>query len=152
MRLKLKERGSSLPEAAIVMSVLLALLFGIVDFGRATYTYAYVAQVARQGARWMIVRGSQCTVLDHCNAQTSDVQNYVRSLSQGATDPTQIRASAGFSSVTCPAGSLVSNAPGCTVSVTVTYPFQFMLPYMPKSHGQLLTLNVTSTSQMVISQ
>lgn len=152
MIVKLKERGSSLPEAAIVMSVLLAMLFGIIDFGRATYTYAYVAQVARQGARWMIVRGSQCTVLDHCNAQSSDVQTYIRSLGQGATDSSKIGATAGFNTSTCPAGSPVSNAPGCTVSVTVTYPFQFMLPYMPKSQGHLLTLNITSTSQMVISQ
>ena len=96
MIVKLKERGSSLPEAAIVMSVLLAMLFGIIDFGRATYTYAYVAQVARQGARWMIVRGSQCTVLDHCNAQSSDVQTYVRGLGQGATDSSKIGATAGF--------------------------------------------------------
>jgi Flp pilus assembly protein TadG len=145
-----KERGSSLPEAAIVMSVLLALLFGIVDFGRATYTYAYVAQVARQGARWMIVRGSQCTVLDHCNAHSPEVLTYVRGLGQGATDPSQLGAVAGFGN--CPSGSLVTNAPGCTVSVTVTYPFTFMLPYLPKSQGKLLTLNIVSTSQMVISQ
>jgi Flp pilus assembly protein TadG len=150
MRVNVKERGSSLPEAAIVMSVLLALLFGIIDFGRATYTYAYVAQVARQGARWMIVRGSQCSMLDHCNAHSADVQTYVRGLSQGATDQTQLTATAGFGG--CPAGSLANNGPGCTVSVTVNYPFTFMLPYMPKSHGQLLMLNITSTSQMVISQ
>ncbi len=55
-----RQRGSSLPEMAIILVVLLAFLFAIVDFGRATYTYAFVAQLARQGARWTIVRGSQC--------------------------------------------------------------------------------------------
>ena len=82
------ERGSSLPEAAIVMTLLLTMLFGIVDFGRAFYTYDLVSHLARQGARWAIVRGSQCSGLDHCPAQqgSTDIQPYVQSLSEGATD------------------------------------------------------------------
>ena len=73
------QRGASLPETAIVMAVLLALLFGIIDFGRAMYTYAFVAQLAREGARWAIVRGNQCSVLDHHNASQASghVQTYV---------------------------------------------------------------------------
>jgi len=151
MTARMSQRGSSLPETAIVMGVLLALMFGIIDFGRATYTYAFVAQLARQGARWAIVRGSQCSALDHCNASQTDVQNYVRSLSQGATVKNNITVPPlGYSG--CPPGSTASNAPGCTISVTVTYPFQFMLPYMPKTAGQYTILTMSSTSQMVISQ
>ncbi len=152
MTARIGQRGSSLPETAIVMGVLLALMFGIIDFGRATYTYAFVAQLARQGARWAIVRGSQCSALDHCNAARTDVQNYVQSLSQGATVKNNITvpAGTGLAFSNCPPGSTASNAPGCTVSVTVTYPFQFMLPYMPT--GQLTTITMSSTSQMVISQ
>lgn len=140
------ERGSSLVETTIVMGVVLAMLFGIIDFGRAMYTYAFVAQLAREGARWAIVRGSQCTVLDHCNASQGDIQTYVQSLSEGATTANKIAVIAGWSS--CPAG-LSDNAPGCTVSVTVKYPFTFMLPWMP---GPKMTINMSSTSQMVISQ
>jgi Flp pilus assembly protein TadG len=143
-----RQRGSSLPETAIVMAVLLALIFGIIDFGRAIYTYAFVAQLARQGARWVIVRGSQCTLLDHCNAATSDVQTYVRSLSEGATNPNNITAT--LSPVSCPPGSSATNAPGCVLGVTVKYTFNFMLPWLPT--GALSSIPMSSTSEMVVSQ
>jgi Flp pilus assembly protein TadG len=136
-------RGSSLPETAIIMAVLLSMMIGIVDFGRAMYTYAFVAQLARQGARWATVRGSQCTLLDHCNAQTSDVQTYVRSLSVGATTANGITATATWPS--CPPGSS-GNAPGCVVKVTVNYTFKFLLPWFPAA------LPLSSTSEMVVSQ
>ncbi|HET6274954.1 MAG TPA: TadE/TadG family type IV pilus assembly protein [Candidatus Cybelea sp.] len=148
MKRRSAQRGASLPETAIVMAVLLALLFGIIDFGRAVYTYAFVAQMAREGARWAIVRGNQCTVLDHCNASQSDVQTYVQSLSEGPTNSSQISSTTKWQS--CPSGTSANNAPGCTVVVTVTYPFKFLLPFMPK--GSLSQINMTSSSQMVISQ
>ncbi len=146
MRVRNRERGASLPETAIVMTVLLALIFGIMEFGRVMYTYAFVAQLARQGARWAIVRGSQCTVLDHCNAQSSDVQNYVRSLSVGGTDPNKINVTATWPQSQCPPGSS-GNAPGCVVSVNVSYQYKFLAPFV--STG---SMNMSSTSQMVISQ
>jgi len=142
-----RERGASLPETAVVMTVLLALLFGIVEFGRAMYTYAFVAQIAREGARWAIVRGNQCTLLDHCNASKTDVQNYVRGLSEGATDVSNINANATWPSTGCPPGSS-GNAPGCVVQVTVTYPFNFIAV---KLLG-VTQIQMSSTSQMVISQ
>jgi Flp pilus assembly protein TadG len=142
--LRNRERGASLPETAIVMGVVLALLFGIVDFGRAMYTYAFVAQLAREGARWAIVRGAQCTQLDHCNASSSDVQTYVQSLSEGATNANGITVTAIWP--TCPPG-LSGKQPGCTVNVNVAYKFAFIAPFV--SH---LTMPMSSTSQMVISQ
>jgi Flp pilus assembly protein TadG len=142
-----RERGTSLVETAIVMAVLLALVFGIIDFGRAMYTYAFVAQLARQGARWSMVRGSQCTLLDHCNATPSEVQSYVQNLSEGMTDPNSIVVNTTWPS--CPLGRS-GKAPGCVVMVNVTYPFQFLLPFMPSAHFP--TLSMSSTSQVVISQ
>ncbi|HEV3090500.1 MAG TPA: TadE/TadG family type IV pilus assembly protein [Candidatus Cybelea sp.] len=133
------QRGSSLPETVIVMGVLLAMMFGIIDFGRALYTYSFVAQAARQGARWMIVRGSSCTVLDHCNAASSDLQTYVQGLSIGATKASSITATASW-------GTCTTHAPGCTVTVTVSYPFTFMLPYLPSTG-----ITMSSSSTMVIS-
>jgi Flp pilus assembly protein TadG len=145
-----KERGASLPETAIVMAVLLALIFGIIDFGRALYTYSFVAQAARQGARWAIVRGSQCTQLDHCPAQagTTDIQPFVRGLNEGATDPNSLTATLSFPpSSGCSVSAAGGNAQGCVAQVTVNYPFKFMLPFLPGA-----TINMSSTSKMVISQ
>jgi Flp pilus assembly protein TadG len=142
-----RQRGSSLPETAIVMAVLLGMICGVIDFGRALYTYGFVAQIARQGARWAIVRGSQCTLLTDCNATSPQIQTYVQSLAYGFITPSAIQVIATWP--TCPAGSS-GEEPGCTVSVKVTYPFKFVLPWMPT--GSAGALNMTSTSLMVISQ
>jgi Flp pilus assembly protein TadG len=136
-----------MPETALVMGVVLALLFGIIDFGRTMYTYAFVAQLARQGARWSIVRGSQCTLLDHCNATKDDIQTYVRTLSEGATDVNSIQVITTWNAASCPPNYTANNQPGCVVSVNVQYPFRFIAPFLG-----LATLSMSSTSQMVISQ
>jgi Flp pilus assembly protein TadG len=134
------QRGSGLPEMAIVATALLALMFGIIDFGRAMYTYSFVAQLARSGARWAIVRGSGCTVLDHCNASSANVQTYVQSLSLGMMNASRITATLGLPNNGC-------QSAGCPVVVTVTYPFSFMTGVLPSA-----SFNMSSSSQMVISQ
>ncbi len=135
------QRGTALPEAAIVMALLLALMFGIIDFGRAIYTYCFVAQLAREGTRWAIVRGTGCTLLKDCDATQADVQAYVQSLSEGATNAGQITAT------TALGPGCSTPATGCTIAVTVSYPFTFMLPFLPQTG-----ITMASTSQMVISE
>jgi Flp pilus assembly protein TadG len=143
------ERGSTMVETAFVMTALLTVLLGIIDFGRALYTYSFVAQLARQGARWAIVRGSTCAMLDHCPAQSgsTDIQPYIQGLSYGATTAGNIHANLSFPGSNCAAGASGggSNAPGCVAMVTVGYQFNFMLPFMPQP-------TMSSTSEMVISQ
>jgi Flp pilus assembly protein TadG len=134
------QRGSSMVEMVIAVGALLALIFGIIDCGRALYTYEFVAQLAREGARWAIVRGSGCAaVVDECNASRSQIQTYVQSLSEGATNPSSIVVTTNW-----PNNNL--NAAGDLVQVNVSYPFKFM--------GVLpgVTIQMSSTSQMVISQ
>ena len=53
------ERGSTLVEFALVLIVLMVMMFGIIDFARALYTYHFVANVAREGTRYAIVRGRE---------------------------------------------------------------------------------------------
>jgi Flp pilus assembly protein TadG len=151
MRRRHSQRGSTLPEAAIASVSALMLLLGIVDFGRAMYTYNYVGQLAREGARWAIVRGStSCTnsqnTLPECNASKTQIISYVQSLSEGATKASSILVNPTYP--TCPNGAVGSNAPGCTVAVQVTYPFTFIMGFV----NTKLTYNMTSTSEMVISQ
>lgn len=142
MNASVAQRGATMAETAMVMTLLLMLLFGVIDFGRAMYTYAFVTQLARQGARWAIVRGGYCSRLDRCPAQSgsADVQPYIQSLSEGATNASKLSATLSFPSC----GG--SNTPGCSAQVTVSYPFTFMLPFLPNG-----TFNVASTSRMVIS-
>jgi Flp pilus assembly protein TadG len=114
-------------------------MFGIIDFGRAMYTYSSVAELARQGARWAIVRGSGCTVLDSCNATSAEVQTYVQSLSLGMMNTSNITAVATWPNNNC-------KSTGCPVLVTVKYPFSFITGVLPGAFP------MASSSQMVISQ
>lgn len=157
------ERGSSMVEFAIAATVLLLLLFGIVQFGRALYMYHTVSNAARIGARWAMVRGSfSCSAVnpvDNCSASPSAVQTYVQSVvpiaDSGTLSVATTWSSASLKSATCPSppnpgpGSLTTgtNGQGHLVCVTVTYPFKFAIPLLSTA-----TWNLSSTSQMFISQ
>jgi Flp pilus assembly protein TadG len=153
MSIRIWEHCSILPEAVLSIAVALAVIFGIIDLGRAMYTYASVTELAREGARWSIVRGSQSCVnsvnqLDNCNyLRSAPVQSYVQSLSKGAMAASKISVTASWPSCTATGPSGAINAPGCTVGISVRYPFQFLLPFLPQA-----TLSLSSTSTMVISQ
>jgi Flp pilus assembly protein TadG len=47
--------GQSLVEAAFVILIFLFLLFGIIEFGRALWTYNTIVQSTRAAARWAVV-------------------------------------------------------------------------------------------------
>lgn len=46
-----RERGANLVEFALVLFVLALLMMGVVDFGRAFYSYITITNAAREGAR-----------------------------------------------------------------------------------------------------
>ena len=58
--LKNRQRGSSLVEQSFVIVFLLTMMLGIIDCGRALYTYHFVSNVARAASRWASVRSSTC--------------------------------------------------------------------------------------------
>ena len=159
-----QERGSSMVEFAIAATALLLLLMGLVEFGRAMYMYHVVSNAARIGSRWALVRGSvscgDTYPIDHCNATPAQIQTQVQG-QVPLTDSGTLSVATAWSSApletggSCPSppspapGSAAggANAPGHLVCVTVTYPFKFAVPFVSKS-----TLNLSSTSQMAISQ
>jgi Flp pilus assembly protein TadG len=153
------DRGSTLVEFALVLTALMMFLLGIMDFSRMLYTYHFVGEAAREGTRYAVVHGSTFTtgcsgtVSYSCSAKASDVQSYV----QGLTPPGITSGSLSVNTTwpgTAPAGALTgcstangNNSPGCLVQVSVSYPFKFMFPFLPKS-----TCTLSSTSVMVIAQ
>src|ERR1700691_4095214 len=56
-----RARGSALLESAVMISVLLLMMFGVVGFGTALYTYHFVSNTAREATRWASARGYTCT-------------------------------------------------------------------------------------------
>lgn len=139
------ERGNGFIEFAIGAVALMLFVFGIIEFGLVLFTYHTVSNAARLGSRWAIVRGANCNTLDHCQAASADVQTYVRSQVVAIMDPTQVTVTATWpgNGGSCAVGS---NARGCPVNVSVSYPFSFAIPLMPST-----TVNISSASQMTIT-
>ena len=55
-----RDCGATLVEFALVCSLFLVMLFGVIEFGRALYTYHFVSHAAREAARWAAVNGTSC--------------------------------------------------------------------------------------------
>lgn len=70
-----KQRGATLYEFAAILPILLFLMVGIIDFGRAMYAYHFVSGAARAATRWAGVRGASCNTkyTTPCPAAESDV-------------------------------------------------------------------------------
>jgi Flp pilus assembly protein TadG len=154
-----RERGTTMLESAVVISVFLVMMFGVIGFGTALYTYHFVSNTAREATRWASVRGSgsagtglSCTgdgSPGGCPATDSDVNTYVQSLSTGiGLDPTKVTTTTIWVAPpnNLPVCNSQKNSPGCVVKVQVQYSFQFLFPLLPSG------FTMQSTSQMVISQ
>lgn len=137
-------------EMAISMVILLTIVFGIMKICLALYTYHYISEAAREGTRFAIVRGSACASPGYeCDATSSQIQTYVKGLGYPGIDPSAMTVTSSWAGYPV-SGTCVSagcNGPGDLVTVTVTYQFPLSIPFVPSS-----TLNMSSTSSMVISQ
>lgn len=157
------QRGASMVENAIVLGLLLMLIFGVIDFGRALYTYHLLDNAARIGARFAMVRGAKCA---HTAGGTDpwpcpitppdsagEIQSYVQqqSVLLGLGSITVAPSWTGLDNSGNPYPGCVQdgtyNQPGCPVTVTVTYTFQFLAPIVSNA-----SIAMKSSSQMVISQ
>ena len=156
LRTALREDGAALVEMALSTTILLAVLIGAFQMCVAFYAYHATSEAARQGSRWAMVRGSSsCTntpSLSKCDAASTDIQSYVAGLGYLNLTTSDVTVSwlqsnglqpVTFSSCTPPG----CNIPGNEVQVTVTYPFGLSIPFMNSQ-----TLNITSTSSMIIAQ
>ena len=135
------EEGSALVEFALTVPMLFAFFFGLIEVSMVIYTHQVISEMAREGTRYAMVRGSTCvdTSGNSCTATIATVNSYVAALSWpniGGAIPNI--------GTTYPQ---ISEAPGNPVQVTITYAFPFRVPFIPAS-----TLNVTSTSVMYIVQ
>jgi Flp pilus assembly protein TadG len=53
-----EERGTALVEFALVLPLLLLILFGVLDFGKAFNYWNRETQAAAEGARWAVVNSN----------------------------------------------------------------------------------------------
>jgi len=145
-RLK-REDGAGLLEYAFIFIPFMTILFGICGFGVALYDYHFVSYAAREATRWAAVNGHTCASDSSCTAPATaaDIQNYVVQITPSGINPNNLTVTASWPSTNgiC---ATVSNAPGCTVQVQVSYTYTFILPLI-----HINPLQLSSTSEMLIS-
>ncbi len=149
-----RQRGATIVEQALILPILLAIMFGIIDMSRALYSYSYVSYIARDATRWASVRSTNLNG-PPAPISAADVTNYVKNVSGMGLDAARITADTNFvapanSTPLCPGGtgnSIQNRKPGCVVQVTVNYNFKFIFPFLPAG-----TLPMSSESQMIITQ
>jgi hypothetical protein len=99
-----RDRGTAAVEFALVLPVLLFILFGIIDFGRALNAQIVLTQAAREGARLAAV--GQPNVVSRTQAAATGLS------------PVNVTVTP------CPVGS----GPSANAAVSVSYQFQFVTP------------------------
>ena len=144
-------RGQAIFEVLVSLIVFITMMLAVIQMSLAAYSYHFISEAAREGARWAMVRGSACTSFTTaCPAALTDIQNYVTGLAYPGITASAMTVTAswcGPTSSTPPACSTGTNAPGQIVRVAIQYKFPVGIPFVPTS-----TITMNAMSQMVISQ
>ena len=112
MRRDRRERGAALVETAITLPLVLVVVVAIFEFGHAFQTWQILTNAAREGARVAVITGSTDDTVQ------GRVQEYLVA---------GLVASPGSADVAINRNVTISGTAGKATSVTVTYPFQFMV-------------------------
>lgn len=126
------ESGQAVVEFAIVLPVLILLVLGIMEFGRALSALMVLQNAAREGARYGI------TVYSDPNSDEL-IEDRVRQEAgslDGAADPVQLQVTI----TPDPAG----RAPGGDLQVSLLYNFEFVVSFL----GSGLTIRSSMSMQM----
>ncbi len=111
--------GQALVEFAFVLPILLLLILGIFEFGRAYNAYEVVTDVAREAARRAVVDDTSSTAT-------------IRGVAVADLDRAGLAAADSMVTVSDP------NTAGATTTVTIQYPFKFLFlgPMLSWATGQ----------------
>lgn len=120
-----RQRGQAMTEFALLIPVMIMLVLGIIEFGRAFYYYSSIANAAREGARYGVVHAA-----DQDGIRAAAVSNAV---GLGLT----------FSNIDAQCLPSGICAFGNQVRVTVTYNFTSVAPLIPS-----FTMNRTATMRI----
>ena len=131
MRMLSCEKGVGAIEFALILPAFVALLFGIIEFGRYVYTAAALNSATRQAVRMAIVRSEQ----SGNPVQQAELIAYAKAKAVGLNT----------TSCTPTVSYSAGNVPGSTVTVALSCPFSFNVP------GLNYTVTVSQRASMTIS-
>lgn len=127
-------RGQSAAEFSLLALPCLVLIFAIINFSLALYSYDFVCYSAQQAARYAIVHGSASPQ----PASSTDIQNYVDGLVAGVLNTNSLTVTTTWSP---------NNKPGSVVTVQVSYTFAPIASLVSR-----VNIPMSRTAAMVISQ
>lgn len=84
-----KTDGQSLVEMAMILPVLVALIFGMLDFGRVLNGYLVATEASREGARVAVLRGDDAAVIAAVNNASATLD--LSKLTVTVTPATRVR-------------------------------------------------------------
>lgn len=125
------QRGQSLVEIAVTMPILLLVLMGILDLGRAYWTYITLSDAAAEGAAYAALYPSDT---EQAIARAADSSSGLIEL-----DPAM---------VTVTWGELSAGSP---ITVTVEFEYVLLTPIMSKLVGETILMS-SSQAQPIIGE
>ena len=140
-----QETGQSLVEVAISMTLILVLLAGLVDLGRAFFTYITLRDAAQEGASYAAVINTRLLnssdIPNYCSNITDRVLITTKDLDGGASnglinlenlaDAGEVNVETTINGTECTSVSQADICIGGAVSVRVTYgDFPMTMPFM----------------------
>jgi Flp pilus assembly protein TadG len=117
VRLERDRGGATAIETALVLPILLALFFGIIEVGHLLWTVSALNMVVQDAARCVSVSNVSTPPSTLCDTQTH-MQAYAVARTWGMTVPT---------------GTFTLTSPACGYQVTASYPYTPIVGYIPLS-------------------
>jgi Flp pilus assembly protein TadG len=151
-----RSRGQSLVEFALIFPIIILLIAGFFEIGRAVFAYNMIANAARQGARVATV--NQLADVTECDESWPIDDPYqphwsIRGCVILAAKTLGISTSNVSVSYAAPPDTTLTCSPtlhvGCVASVTVTYYFTVATPFVNKLIGPI---TMRQTSEMPVER
>jgi Flp pilus assembly protein TadG len=126
-----RRRGSTIVEFSLAFTAFIMLLMGMMEFGRAVWTFSTLSHAVSQGARYAAVHGSGNPVMVNGNDNTATaIADLVKANSIGL-DPSQVTVNTAWSP---------NNDRGSEFTITASYPLIMIMGSVFFSGGTL-TIN-----------
>ena len=143
-----RRRGAIALESALVMSVMFMLILGVIVLGMGVFRYQEMAYLAREGARYASVRGTQyATDTGNTAATASTIYTNAIQPKMAALSSSQFSYSVSWNSSNAPYHT-TTNGSGATVKVANTVSVTVNYAWVPEAFFGGVTLTSTSTMPM----
>ena len=135
------ERGQALVELAVITPILLLLIAGIIEAGRAFYTYVQLANASREGGRYGMLSPTDASGI------TSSVGRELPSWITGATTAATCAAAGTNTFATC--NTSTNARSGDQLKVTVNYNYTPIMPFL-NGIGSFTAVTMSTSAIMPI--